>query len=327
MVIFNRKLFYMKLNVFFALILVITLSACDREKDVAEPDFDVAMEAATAKAGEEVQFNFSGNPGSISFYSGEQGNDYAYKDEPRIDQIEQITLSFQTHNQEGNPLPNTSLASLKVMFSTDFSGTYDYAGVSAATWTDISSRFTIASPRAWGSNLGWFESGTVDISDLRASGKPFYIAYKYEVPTYSGTANQTRRWRMQQFRLNSLTSLGTVQSLGTYSPTNFSLISRDEPRATLSQLASSIVLFAPRAANAQESVEEWAVSMPFSADEINLGNEFSVAVKGYGNPGVKDFKHTYTKEGTYKATFVAKNVNIHNTKQVIRQIDVTILPK
>src|SRR5690606_30844237 len=220
-----------------------------------------------------------------------------------------------------------SLAEFRVMFSTDFNGTYDYASVVAATWTDITNRFTLGSPRLWGSDQGWYSSGDSDLSDLKEEGKDFDIAFKYNLPPYEGTTNQTRRWRVRSLNLSSRTSLGNVQVLGTYSPTNFSLISRDEPRTTTSQLANSILLFAPRGACAPESVEEWGVSKAFSADEINLGYEHGVAVKGIGDPSIKEFRHIYSKAGTYKVTFIATNANIHDTKRVVQQFDITIVPE
>lgn len=84
--------------------------------------FDVSLEAETFKVGEPVRFHFSGNPDFIIFYSGEKGNDYAYKDTDRITDSE-MTFSFSTTTTSGtagNPNPSR----VPVCYSTDFSGEY-----------------------------------------------------------------------------------------------------------------------------------------------------------------------------------------------------------
>lgn len=50
----------------------------------------------------------------------------------------------------------------------------------------------------------------------------------------------------------------------------------------------------------------------------------SIAVKGYSDARLTKFTYTYTEKGTYKAFFVAKNINIYDGKEVVRAITVTV---
>lgn len=52
----------------------------------------------------------------------------------------------------------------KLMYSTNFNGTYDIASIRQASWTDISDRFHLAS--TLGTSAVYENSGELDISDL-----------------------------------------------------------------------------------------------------------------------------------------------------------------
>ena len=70
----------MKYLLLFSAFAVLTTGCRKNLDDVDDVHFDVSLEAETFKVGEPVRFHFSGNPDFIIFYSGEKGNDYAYKD-------------------------------------------------------------------------------------------------------------------------------------------------------------------------------------------------------------------------------------------------------
>ena len=63
----------------------LAVSGCRKEfEKVEDVDFSVRTSAPVYKVGEPVVFRMSGKPDFITFYSGEVGNDYAYKDTDRI---------------------------------------------------------------------------------------------------------------------------------------------------------------------------------------------------------------------------------------------------
>lgn len=323
----KKKYNHMKLRYVCIALVLLVGSACERMDRIPELNFDVVLDSTTFRAGDEVIFHLKGDPGIIAFYSGEQGNDYAYRNQPRIDYVEELNLRFETHNQELTPYPERSWADFRVKVSMDFNGTYDYASVTSSTWIDITDRFTLSAPDTWASgNTVWIQSGIRNISDVIEPGSTFYIAFHYHSPERTTGGNMSRRWRMRSFNLSSLTTSGATRTLGTYAPANWVLVSPEDPRTSQSQLAASIMLFAPRANNSPEAVDEWGVSRGFSADEVNLGHEFGVAIKGYGDARLPDYGHVYNTPGTYTATFVAKNANIAEEYETVRQVEIKVLP-
>ncbi len=73
--------------------------------------------------------------------------------------------------------------------------------------------------------------------------------------------------------------------------------------------------------------ENWAVSGPITVGKVNLGNDWAVAVRSSvytGKPA--EYKYTYKVPGTYKAYFIASNNTIDESKQVVKEITITITP-
>jgi hypothetical protein len=73
--------------------------------------------------------------------------------------------------------------------------------------------------------------------------------------------------------------------------------------------------------------ENWAVSAPISLDTVDLGKDWAVPVRSSvyaAKPAV--FSYTYETPGTYKAYFVASNNTIDKSKEVVKEVDVTITP-
>jgi hypothetical protein len=107
----------------------------------------------------------------ISGYASSTNNenlDYLISPAINLSASETNMLSFRT-------MMNYTGPALKVVISTDFSGTYDATSVSAATWTDISSNFSF-STGSWASvNSGEFS--------LEAYTGTVYIAFVYESTT------------------------------------------------------------------------------------------------------------------------------------------------
>ena len=95
--------------------LFLLLSACNK-KEVVAPDFDVAIAQGktTFKVGEQIDFTFSGKPDYITFYSGEAGKMYEFRD--------RITAGART--DIGVPLQNMTTQLLTYPYSYATEGTY-----------------------------------------------------------------------------------------------------------------------------------------------------------------------------------------------------------
>ena len=63
----------------------------------------------------------------------------------------------------------------------------------------------------------------------------------------------------------------------------------------------------------------------FTSGESDKDN--FVPLKGYLDTDLGSYTYIYAEPGTYKATFIASNTTIYDTKVSTYQIEVTILPK
>lgn len=306
----------MKLK-YLGLFLFIIISACKKENEVDLSDFDVKTDAVTFKIGEEVTFNLSGTTSLLSFYSGEVGNEYEYRNQPRIDELEKLMFIFQTHNTP------TEAVQYKLMVSTDFNGVYTYENVAAATWTDLSSRFQWAPPAPW--QTLWLSSGAVDISDVFVKGKPLFIAFRYVAPAVPAGTIPGRNWRTSSHALSIETEFGYTSSLANFATMGWKLVKKDATLTSSSVVSSSILLLAATA-NYRSEYEEWGISKSFVIDNVDLGVDRSVPIKAYSDLQLKEYKHVYSKEGKYRATFVAASKTANSDKQIIKNVDITVVP-
>jgi plastocyanin len=302
----------------FLLLVIPLLNSCKDAIEVEPVNFNVTPELVKYKVGDTVRFAIQGNPETLTFYSGEEGNDYDFSKKARIEFIEKLALSFETHNQQGDG------ATFSVLYSTDFNGTYDYDNVSKAVWKDITSRFTLASSASF--PIGWLNGGEQDIKDLLEPGKPFYIGFKYYHPPYTGTATPLRRWwRIQNFRLQAETNENNVSVLATYPTAQWKLIKSTTANASASQITGTIFLFGPTIGTKNTlPFEEWGITKAFAADAIDKGADLGVAIKSMIDPPINVFSHQYKKAGTYEAVFIAANTNVAGSNQVTKKVTVII---
>ncbi len=299
--------------------LLVLASSCNEKFELAggTPDFQVKTTATTFKVGEDVTFSFEGNAGLISFYSGEVLNDYAFKD-GRTVAAGQVNLSFTSGVTGG-----TQTNQFSVVASSDFDGNYaDFTRVQAATWTDITNRFLL------GTNATFLASGSKDITDLVVAGKPLYLAYRY-VTKPQLVSGDARTWMVQNFLLTSNTTIGAL-TLSNMLNTGFRIVNQINdttivPRSSIS--ASRVTLLGNAYSAGNDPLHEiWAISKPINAGEIDLGPDRPLSLKGNSDPRLESYTYKFTNPGIYKVYFIAANANINESREVIRQIDITIEP-
>jgi hypothetical protein len=316
----------MKTSIYIFAIACILFASCKKDLTVevngGAPEFEVTLDAAnTYKAGQPVLFNFEGSPQIISFFSGELYRQYEFR-EGRTIGISNPSMVF-TSAVTGGAQANQ----LRILASTDFNGVYNdtlkapLTDILAATWTDITSRFTL------GSTATFASSGTKNIADLVVDGKPLYIAFKYN--TQPQTANgAARTWMVQTFGLTAASANGNV-SLTDQVGAGFRVIDGNPDTApTRSSVSATRVTllgntFTP---DNDPATEVWAISRAFDMGSINYGPDRPVGLKGLANPKMKSYAYTFANEGTYKVYFIAKNANAYEEFEVVKSVDVTIVP-
>ncbi|MDR6782107.1 hypothetical protein ABIE26_001404 [Pedobacter africanus] len=102
-------------KIFILPVLLLILMGCNK-KEVVAPDFKVSTEndKTAFKVDEQINFNFSGNPNYITFYSGEDGRMYEFR--------ERITAGART--DIGVPLQNMTTQLLTYSYSYAKAGTF-----------------------------------------------------------------------------------------------------------------------------------------------------------------------------------------------------------
>ena len=112
----------------------------------ADP-FDVSAATVECRVGEPIRFALGGEAESVDFFSGEMFHQWEYAKKDRLSYSD-ILFSFRSQLQGG-----VQLHPVTVKVSTDFDGTYDETHILAATWTDVTARFTLPS-KTWNENNG-----------------------------------------------------------------------------------------------------------------------------------------------------------------------------
>jgi len=306
----------MKRIQYVLLLACLMLSACKNDLVIngGSPDFNVEPLSAEFKKGTPVTFKFTGDAGMISFYSGEPLKQYELRD-GRTEKATGGTLAFTSAVSGG-----TQTNQFAVMASSDFNGNYaDIAEVKKATWTDITSRFTL------GTTTAFTASTAKDVTDMLVPGKPFYLAFRYT--TRPQTVNgEARTWMVQGITFQSLTAVGNITSVDMFTA-GIRIVDENAktlPARSTANTSRITLLGNTFTATNDPASEHWAISAPISWEDINVGPDRPVAIKGVTSTKLNSYTYTYTKAGTYKAYFLAQNANVNANKMVVRQIDVKI---
>ncbi|TZF83003.1 DUF5017 domain-containing protein [Pedobacter sp. BS3] len=299
--------------------MLLTMAACKDPYEVTEPVFNVSTEQTVYAVGERIKFTIEGSPDMINFYSGSNGNDYAYHDKERIYDIVP-KLSFRAAKFAGN---NSDCAEL--LYTTDFDGNYTYDNVKAVNWINISNRFTI--PPIVGTAASFSDAGTADISDLVVEGKPICFAWHCK----TNEASQRTRFQVTDFNVNGENQNDSDLSGVLYSQAQLSfqwVLNADAANQASNKpsVTNTLVYWDGIFDNTAGPLKEgYAVSAPVTiSDQINLGLDKPQVIKSIQNENMTEFYYTFDKAGEYEVAFVGYNVNYKGKKEAVKKIKLTI---
>ena len=287
--------------------LIITIAACNKTS-VSDPAFSVTAAAATVKVNDTVKFTFSGNPGYITFYSGEPGRRYQYRDRTTADG--KPLLKFTSYMQTG-----AQANTLQLMMSTDFSGVYDSTSIYKANWADVTSRVKLSA------GTDSTVSGVADLSDFMNGGKGVYFAFKY-----TGAAGSAQRtWTIKNLALNNvLTADSSVYSLLalTMIDSAWKPVSMKNPAITWTYSATQLQV---KGTNSTSSIatEDWIVSKALFLNRVTP--DIGVQLKNM-TTALKAYNYIYKTAGTYTASFSVSNTTKYDSKSDVKEIAITVTP-
>jgi len=296
----------------FALALL-ALASCGKDEPES-PSFDVTVANTEIAVNDSIAFRFHGDADVITFYSGELGKEYQFKDRTNVEDLK-LRLTLGTRVLYGSQTNNFS-----ILCSNDFEGKYTPEGIKEEQWTDITSKFTLSATPAGGTTSVTTLSGPIDLSEFVKKDKPLYFAFKYKSDTSATTALGGRTWRVYDFNLETVAADGSISTVATARTGGWiSVDIKNKANKWTIASAAPFVWFAP--GNTSPSLD-WAISAPFQPSLVNPDK--GTPIKAFLARTPAEYKHAYSKPGNYKVTFVARNANSHGDKEVIRELNITV---
>lgn len=333
----------MKLYKLFALSMVtFALASCDKSLEQGLEGANVSVEVndkvvsdgqiITVPKGTPIKFNINGNPDYVTFFSGESGHKYAYRQRTLIDmnQIESSEMTFSVLAEYGKPA-----GIFHLYYSDQFTGLYkndfqaDSLLVEESSWTDFVPVDEL--PQTAGAT----SSFTIDMKPY--FGKNITLAVRYE--TVDMTTNQSRI-TFNNMKITNHMKNGDVIEVGAsefgFTPINMSYKSRTQ--AQINDLPSDLKASAKNDIDVlQYATVTNGASGLWRMDQIGTGRfwinsasadkskTYSWLVSDYlvvnscepdAGVGVKNmatvvnsYEYTYNQVGTYTATFLLNNGN------------------
>lgn len=309
-----------------ALALAVAGSSCDHDEIYEPLDFAVRLAPTnTYRVGEPVVFNFEGNADYITFWSGDVGHEYRYRDRTTvaIENIESCELSFGLAQAYGQTDTDTRYCDILV--------TDQFAGLSGSDATADGALVAAIDDQ----HTGWTEIPYENLSNRTSLVNVPKVNYTYDITPYAGNFclalhfHHGENQNMRSFAFNNLRI--TVQFDGydpaeyTFDDLSFVSYSTIEQHADNpyvhnvsgdgyvklagengSNPAGEIVYQGYNWSNHSYVSDQWLFLRPMALNAISP--DTGLSIKGVTDD-VKSYSYTYNKPGTYTATFLVGTGN------------------
>jgi hypothetical protein len=301
---------FMKRNTYLSILTgaVMLLGAACTSKHVFSPAFAVKADKDSYSAGDSTIFSFTGNPYNLSFYSGEPGHEYRFRNRTSAPGVSQ--LQFQSYRQNYN-VGDT----LQLLASVNFSARYDSTNIYNATWTDLTSRPVLST----GTNNT--PSGIVDLTDLIKDSQYVYLAFRYVGGKHTGA--QTT-WTIASMGLNYVLQDGTnTFQIDTITNASWTVVNMKNTAIKWVVSTSSLKVTGSSAANAAP-VETWVISKWLILNRVIP--DVGVSLKNITNNHPTSYLYVYNNPGTYTATFVGASTTVYDSQTDVKAVQVQVNP-
>lgn len=300
----------MTYNILTLLLLTGILSACSNDifedegyqggANPVDKTFSISTSKSDYKVGDIVKFSIKGDVDSVIVYTGDEGHNYSLKESREIDLDYFIT--FETQSQDG-----TQQNQMRILVSKDFQEDYTINGVHSATWTDITSEFTMAPPS---NGTTYVPSGNGTFTSLLDQDKidtKMYFAVKQNV------LNQTLHGKGN---LNRLRSFSIKQTYGagddlfsSHNDLGWTLFSTPNKQPDRASLSDNVITMRDswQAAYYENDTEDWAVSRSLLfPKKKKIAASTGVVLKRDPSEGkIGNFNYVYKSVGQFEVVFIA----------------------
>lgn len=318
-----------------------TLVSCESEftKD-AKLNVNVATgdnvsfdgQTITVKSGTPVEFRFSGDPDYLTFYSGEVGKEYRYKERTTVDEseVETSTLQFKLTPQYGKP------ANILTMYvSTDFPG-LDKGNFEADSVLVEKHAWEILIPTTDFPSAVKAQDFAIDMKPYL--GKRIAIAICYRGQDKSATQSKFTFANMQIINKmsNGQETSFTTTSFG-FTPVNMlhrhnladqKGMTANRAYGTVTNNTSGIwnfkdmdAFFIHSSSANTELKYSWLVSNLFVVNACSP--DAGTGLKNI-TQSLDSYQYIYNTPGTYTATFIGTNSNYKQESSVVHEYTVVV---
>lgn len=305
----------------YLLCFALVFTGCEKIEVVKDVDVDVTVEDESYAKGEPVVFQFTGEADVISFYSGEIGHDYAYR-EGRIFEKD-FLVNFETQRQNGSVDQGDQF---QLFMSMDFDQDITFDNVNSYDqWEEITDKFTWAK---LGNGATYILSGIHSIGDHidYEKGAKLVFAIKQTVKnqnTYGlGGLN-----RLRGFTLKEKTYTTETQLFKHSKVTDWTLVSSPNKQPLRAEVLADLVMMRNSwpAEYLDYETYDWAVSIPIEViPTVDMGPDRPIGIKSVANKMLTRFEYVYDTAGTYEVTFIIKNQNVTGVREKVITKTVTI---
>lgn len=280
------------------------------------------------KKSTDVQFNFSGNPDFITFYSGESGHVYEYRNRTLLSKDEITSeLRFSSFAQYG-----TIPGALKVYLSTTFGEMSldkdkkaDSTKIVTHNWIDISDLCNL--PTTSSTTL---RDAIVPLNDYL--GENLTIAFLYQ-PLNNTAAQPT--WEIQSLRIvntsktDGAESILAASSMG-FTPFDIYAIGTAAYQSgttsgiwSLANIAATPSKLRMQSSSAGVAInKDWLITKPVVINACTP--DTGVGIKTITNR-LDSYTHQYNKAGVYTITMIGRNNNFEATSEAIREVVIKVV--
>ena len=295
------------------LLLILCITSCEKENVI--PELNVTVNSAqidgmmhdtiVVGVNKPIEFQLSGNPDIITFFSGEASHNYSNRNRIKAEGTPKLDFNYNAKYVKAD-------SKVDVLVSTDFSGHYDSISIRTARWDsitplDMKTYLNTDAPKA---------ISTLDLA--RYSGNPVFLAFRLIITS----ATRFSQPSFSALLLRNYQSDGTASAVvDGFNAAGMSFVTLSENEAwklnygastvgmtywkvNSNTLQISTAVFNPPSNTDGKKHEIWAISKVLYLDSTMP--DTGVSAKNLFEP-VSNYKYTYTKAGVYTVTFVASH--------------------